>query len=112
MAPRTVRQLHFLTWSDKTRPDHFLSLLSFRRKVRALQRDSTGPVVIHCRYLSLQLQISDNNLKSLNYFRLVLRIFLVELIGSFAYRSDKGKGNSLSSSLRFPPKQKANRNNL
>lgn len=48
MTPRTVRQLHFLTWSDKTRPDHFLSLLSFRRKVKALQRDSTGPVVIHC----------------------------------------------------------------
>ena len=47
-AERTVTHLHFLQWRDKGVPDDTFPLLAFRRKVRSLDGDGSGPLLIHC----------------------------------------------------------------
>jgi protein tyrosine phosphatase len=51
MPPRTVIQLQYLVWPDKSVPNNVWSLLAFRRRVRwsyASVSLSEGPLLVHC----------------------------------------------------------------
>ncbi|NWY06304.1 PTPRK phosphatase, partial [Nothoprocta ornata] len=51
--PRMVEQLHYLLWPDHGVPRNPTQLLYLVEKVnRKVSENSTGPVLVHCRYLS------------------------------------------------------------
>ncbi|KAL4216291.1 Protein tyrosine phosphatase [Mactra antiquata] len=45
---RTVNQLHFTAWPDKSIPNNVTSLVEFRQRVKSTHTLSQGPVVVHC----------------------------------------------------------------
>ena len=52
---RIVTQFHFTAWPDFGVPEHSAPLLKFIRKVEAAnQSPNSGPMIIHCRYVSLR----------------------------------------------------------
>ena len=46
---RVVRHFHFTGWPDHGVPAIATSLLELRRKVRDLDAERTGPLIVHCR---------------------------------------------------------------
>ena len=48
---RKVQQFNFTGWPNKGVPQFSSSLLNFRRIVRSHMRRSTGPIVVHCRWI-------------------------------------------------------------
>ncbi|ELT87703.1 hypothetical protein CAPTEDRAFT_188503 [Capitella teleta] len=46
---RVMHHFHFLSWTDKSRPDHTFPLLAFLRRVRGFDSEALGPLVVHCR---------------------------------------------------------------
>ncbi|ELU04635.1 hypothetical protein CAPTEDRAFT_111890, partial [Capitella teleta] len=45
---RVMHHFHFLSWTDKSRPDHTFPLLAFLRRVRSFDSEALGPLVVHC----------------------------------------------------------------
>ncbi|KAL4216294.1 Protein tyrosine phosphatase [Mactra antiquata] len=45
---RTVNQLHYTAWPDKSIPKNVTSLVEFRQRVKSTHTLSQGPVVVHC----------------------------------------------------------------
>ena len=50
---REVRQFQFTAWPDHGVPDHPTPLLLFMRRVKAMTPPDTGPMVTHCRYITI-----------------------------------------------------------
>jgi protein tyrosine phosphatase len=51
MPPRTVIQLQYLVWPDKSVPEMVWSLVAFRHRVRSLFDSvslNKGPLLVHC----------------------------------------------------------------
>ena len=46
---REVRQLQFTAWPDHGVPEYPTPLLQFMRRVRTMNPQEAGPVVVHCR---------------------------------------------------------------
>ena len=46
---RVVKQFHFTAWPDHGVPSHPTLLLSLVRHTFSANRESTGPMVVHCR---------------------------------------------------------------
>ena len=49
---RIVTQFHFTVWPDFGVPKYSAPLLKFIRKVEANQSHNSGPMIVHCRYVS------------------------------------------------------------
>ena len=47
--PHVVKHFHFTTWPDFGVPTHPSSLVKFVQQVRKEYKDSTAPMVVHCR---------------------------------------------------------------
>lgn len=48
LPERTIHQVHFTSWPDHGVPDTVFPLLSFMNYVAEIQ--STGPIIVHCRF--------------------------------------------------------------
>ena len=46
-------QYHFTVWPDHGVPEHPTPLLHFTRKVALAHPDDSGPMIVHCRCVSL-----------------------------------------------------------
>lgn len=53
-----MRQYHFTAWPDHGVPAYATSLLAFRRKVHLSDDMAHGPIVTHCRWVSLPVSCS------------------------------------------------------
>ena len=49
--PLKVKHFHFTTWPDFGVPIHPSSLVKFVQQVRKEYKDSTAPMVVHCRWV-------------------------------------------------------------
>ncbi|XP_065185273.1 receptor-type tyrosine-protein phosphatase S-like isoform X2 [Sycon ciliatum] len=45
---REVKQFQFTAWPDQSAPRHATPMLLFRRKVRQLNPERSGPMIVHC----------------------------------------------------------------
>lgn len=52
-SPRLVTQLHFTSWPDFGVPFTPIGMLKFLKKVKSLNPAHAGPIVVHCRYVSM-----------------------------------------------------------
>lgn len=64
---REVKQFQFLGWPDHGVPEHPTSTLALLRRVKASSPLDAGPMVVHCRYPSLNMGDIMNNMLVLLY---------------------------------------------
>ena len=55
--PLKVMQFHFTAWPDHGVPEHPTLILAFHRRVKSHYDSSRGPLLVHCRYKALQMQM-------------------------------------------------------
>ena len=53
-----VTQYHFTAWPDHGVPEYATPLLALHKKMRKRHRPSRGPILVHCRYIQTQTQIT------------------------------------------------------
>ena len=54
---RAIKQFHFTAWPDHGVPSHPTPLLSLVRHTFSANRESVGPMVVHCRYSKSPLSL-------------------------------------------------------
>ena len=50
---REVRQFQFTSWPDHGVPEYPTPFLNFLRRVKACNPPDAGPIIAHCRYITL-----------------------------------------------------------
>ena len=61
--PLKVKHFHFTTWPDFGVPTHPSSLVKFVQQVRKEYKDSTAPMVVHCRCVGQEVGVSVSGCK-------------------------------------------------
>ena len=58
--PLKLKHFHYTTWPDHGVPTHPSSLVKFVQQVRKEYKDSTAPMVVHCRWVWLKVGVAVN----------------------------------------------------
>lgn len=82
---REIRQFHFTGWPDHGVPYHATGLLGFIRRVKSKTLANAGPMVVHCRSVSLGhwfLLLQFPSSQCLLFFRPIILAGAASTVGS------------------------------
>lgn len=82
-ASMTVKQFQFISWPDHGVPEHGSALLNFHQKIMAHYNSltSTGPILVHCRYIHVQIHEQLCLFVDTIYDLFILYVYTVLVLG-------------------------------